>query len=264
MCILHCLFCGSGSHDHLRCIRLSLERNLLKRSAAQGRGCEMFPCREIETLKKWSVCWRGEWPEVWGSQPTRNNYEISTYTMFRSLASLTAIQSRSASPCNTPCCATMVDKWFINPLSSHGRSFIHICEVLKRLDTRKHDCRNQSDTWPSVGTRFKEQTSEPVKIIATNGLQSKLGGRYLCIPPGCPDLPVNAALLGMWNYSSAVENNTFLQQNVKVPVGLIIILACLAFRFKGETQNETAFKSPLIQPWVQIVHRAINNGGKSE
>lgn len=36
-----------------------------------------------------------------------------------------------------------------------------------------------------------EQTSEPVKIIATSGLQSKGGGRYL--PPGHPDLPRFAA-----------------------------------------------------------------------
>lgn len=58
---------------------------------------------------------------------------------------------------------------------------------------------------------------------------------------------------------------TFLQDNlnVKVPVGLIITLACLAFGFKGETQNKTAFKSPLIQPCAQIIHTVINKGGKS-
>lgn len=41
----------------------------------------MFQCRESQTLNKWSVCWRGEWPEVWGSQPTRNNYEMRTRTV---------------------------------------------------------------------------------------------------------------------------------------------------------------------------------------
>lgn len=123
MCILHCLFCGSGSHDHLRCIRLSLERNLLKRSAAQGRGCEMFLCRQTETLKKWSVCWRGEWPEVWGSQPTRNNYEISTHTV-RSEAWHCLPPFKAGQPVLVTHRAAQ--QWLINDLLTH---FHHMAEA---------------------------------------------------------------------------------------------------------------------------------------
>lgn len=51
------------AHGHLICPRaldFHWSVTFLKRSSAQGRGCETFLCGESETLNKWSVCLTGE------------------------------------------------------------------------------------------------------------------------------------------------------------------------------------------------------------
>lgn len=52
--------------------------------------------------------------------------------------------------------------------------------------------------------------------------------------------------------------------NIKVPVGPIITSACLTLGFKGQTQNKTDFKRPVIHPCLQIIPTVVNNGAKNE
>lgn len=70
----------------------------------------------------------------------------------------------------------------------------------------------------AAGTRAQKRTSEPVKIIATNGLQSKGGGRYLCAPPGRPDLHSSPGDVESLPAARRLKI-TFLQDNLKSPGG---------------------------------------------
>lgn len=108
----------------------------------------MFQCRESETLNKWCVCWRGEWPEVWGSQPTRNNYEMSTRTVrsgaLHHLPSLKAGQSVLVKHCVT-------QQWLINDLLMHfchmpETSVTYFIDANLKKKKKQYNCRHQSET----------------------------------------------------------------------------------------------------------------------
>lgn len=141
----------------LKCVSLSLERNLLKKecgprtrlwnvSVLWERNSDEMEC----VLERWmtrGVGFRAATGQLWNEH---------TYGTFWSLASLTVTHSRSVSPCKTPRYTTMVDKWFINALLSHARDFSHIfywCQLKKKKAVQLQE--SIRDSYSSVNQKVK-------------------------------------------------------------------------------------------------------------